>query len=151
MTKQSKRVSPDKNCTSGASRRDFLHAAAGGAALSASGVLMPNLFAADSKQANRKIRMGIVGGRFGLGFFFHEHPNSVVTGVAELRPERLERLSKTYHCDKKYDSMEIMLKEAKDIDAVGIFTEAPNHVRHSIAAMKAGKDVLCAVPAAMNL
>ncbi len=134
------------------SRRNFLQVAGSATAIGAvGGMLMPNLFAADTASAGQKIRMGIVGGRFGLGFYFHEHPNCEVTGVAELRPERLERLSKTYRCDKKYESMEIMLKEAKDIDAVGIFTEAPNHVPHSIAAMKAGKDVLCAVPAAMNL
>ncbi len=119
------------------SRRNFLQVAGSATAVGAGGMLMPSLFAADTASAGQKIRMGIVGGRFGLGFYFHEHPNSVVTGVAELRPERRDRLSKVYGCDKKYDSMEIMLKEAKDIDAVGIFTEAPNHVPHSIAAMKA--------------
>ena len=47
--------------------------------------------------------------------------------------------------------MEIMLKQARDIDAVAVFTEAPNHVRHCLAALHAGKHVICAVPAAMNL
>src|SRR5205823_5722295 len=37
------------------------------------------------------------------------------------------------------------------IDAVAIFTPAPDHVRHVVAALKAGKHVLCAVPAAMSL
>ncbi len=119
--------------------------------MSASNALLPGLFAAGDEKKNRKVRIGIVGGRFGLGFQFHEHPDCTVTGVAELRPERRERLSKVYGCDAKYDSLEVMLKEAKDMDAVGIFTEAPNHVKHSVAALKAGKHVLCAVPAAMNL
>ena len=47
--------------------------------------------------------------------------------------------------------MEIMLKQARDIDAVAIFTEAPNHVPHCVAALNAGKHVICAVPAAQSL
>jgi predicted dehydrogenase len=47
--------------------------------------------------------------------------------------------------------MEIMLREARDIDAVAIFTEAPNHVPHCVAALNAGKHVICAVPAAQTL
>src|SRR5262245_45876741 len=47
--------------------------------------------------------------------------------------------------------MEIMLKQARDIDAVAIFTEAPNHVPHCVAALNAGKHVVCAVPAAVSL
>ncbi|MFI4875194.1 MAG: Gfo/Idh/MocA family protein, partial [Blastopirellula sp. JB062] len=104
-----------------------------------------------AEQSPKKVRVGVVGGRFGLSFQFHEHPLCEVTGVAELRPERLEKLSKVYQCKTQYDSLESMLAKAKDIDAVGIFTEAPNHVRHSVAALNAGKHVLCAVPAAMNL
>ncbi|WP_116344450.1 Gfo/Idh/MocA family protein [Blastopirellula marina] len=129
-------------------RRSFLQST-GGLAASASLVLPATLHAAES--APKQVRVGIVGGRFGLGFQFHEHPLCEVTGVAELRPERLEALSKTYKCKTKYDSLEAMLAQAKDMDAVAIFTEAPNHVRHSVAALNAGKHVLCAVPAAMNL
>lgn len=151
MAKNFCSISPNCSDDAGTSRRNFLQVAGVASAMTAGGVLMPSLYAANSSLAEKKIRIGIVGGRFGLGFQWHEHPNCTVTGVAELRPERRDRLSKVYGCDKKYDSLEVMLKEAKDIDAVGIFTEAPNHVPHSIAAMKAGKHVVCAVPAAMNL
>lgn len=140
-------VSDDHEMT----RRDWLRLAGGAAAVTASGMPLPDPLLADAPPAGRKIRMGIVGGRFGTSFQWHEHPNCVVTGVTDLRPERRERLREVYRCDQAYDSMEIMLKQARDIDAVGIFTEAPNHVRHCIAAMKAGKHVVCAVPAAMTL
>ncbi len=133
------------------SRRRFLQHGAGVAAVSAGGLLNPSLWAADGTQSGRKVRMGIVGGRFGASFYWHEHPNCSVAGVTDLRPERRERLRQVYRCDQSYESMEIMLKQARDIDAVGIFTEAPNHVRHSIAALNAGKHVVCAVPAAMSL
>lgn len=150
MTNQSNSIN-DCSTSSVVSRRDFLHVAGGTTAVTAGDVLLSKLLIADSIKTHRNVRMGIVGGRFGLGFQFHEHPECTVTGVAELRPERRERLSKVYRCDKQYDSMEIMLQKAKDIDAVGIFTEAPNHVPHCIAALKAGKHVLCAVPVAMSL
>lgn len=124
--------------------------AAGTAALAGATLVLPAGVHATESRA-KSIRLGIVGGRFGAGFQFHEHPDCIVAGVAELRPERLARLSKVYKCETKYESLEVMLRDAKDIDAVGIFTEAPNHVPHSIAALNAGKHVLCAVPVAMNL
>ncbi len=131
-----------------ADRRSFLKAAAVGSY----GCLASAPLFAGIAPAAKKIRIGIVGGRFGLGFQWHEHPNCIVAGVTDLRPERRERLKQVYRCDNVYDSMEIMLRQAgSEIDALAIYTEAPNHVKHSVMAMEAGKDVLCAVPAAMNL
>jgi predicted dehydrogenase len=37
------------------------------------------------------------------------------------------------------------------VEAVGVFTPAPDHVRHVLECLAAGKHVLCAVPAAMTL
>ena len=105
----------------------------------------------EEPKPRRKLRMGVVGGNFGAAFQWHQHPDCVVTGVTDLRAERRDVLRKVYKCDQVYDSMEIMLKQARDIDAVAIFTEAPNHVPHCVAALNAGKHVICAVPAAMNL
>jgi len=94
----------------------------------------------------KKLRIGIVGGRFGTSFQFHEHPDCIVEAVSDLRPERREDLMKTYKCSKSYDSLELLVKD-KSIDAVAIFTEGPNHVRHVLECLKHGKHVLCAVPA----
>ena len=104
-----------------------------------------------AEPAERKIRIGIAGGRFGATFYWHEHPQCIVAAVTDLRPERRAYLQKVYRCDRAYESLEVMLKEAKDLDAVGIFTEAPNHVPHCLKALRAGKHVICAVPAAMTL
>ena len=43
-----------------------------------------------------------------------------------------------------------MLKD-RNVEAVGLFTPAPDHVRHAVACLRAGKHVLSAVPAAMTL
>jgi predicted dehydrogenase len=99
---------------------------------------------------DRKLRVGIVGGGFGTSFYFHEHPNSVVEAVADLRPDRRERLQKTYSCPKAYASLTELLKD-RSVEAVGLFTPAPDHARHVLESLAAGKHVLCAVPAAMTI
>jgi predicted dehydrogenase len=93
--------------------------------------------------------MGIVGGGFGCSFQWHEHPDCVVEAVSDLRPERRDRLMKTYKCSKSYDSLAELVKDKK-IDAVAIFTEGPNHVRHVIEVMQHGKHAISAVPASMG-
>lgn len=99
---------------------------------------------------DKKIRMGVVGGNFGCSFQWHEHPNCIVEAVSDLRPERRDALMKTYNCRKSYESLEKLILD-KDVQAVAIFTPPPQHVQHCVAALKAGKHVLCAVPAAMSL
>ncbi|GAA4749582.1 Gfo/Idh/MocA family protein [Flavisolibacter ginsenosidimutans] len=98
----------------------------------------------------KKVRVAIVGGGFGSAFNFHEHPNCIVEAVSDLRQDRREKLMQVYKCSKSYESLEILLKDPK-VEAVFIATPAPDHVRHTIATLNAGKHVLCAVPAAMTL
>ncbi|HPA16195.1 MAG TPA: Gfo/Idh/MocA family oxidoreductase [Verrucomicrobiae bacterium] len=130
-------------------RRHFL--VRGAAALAAAAPsAMPGGACAQSDAPSKKIRVGIVGGRFGAGFQFHEHPGCIVEAVSDLRPERRERLKQVYKCDKAYDSLEELVKDPK-IDAVAVFTPAPDHARHVLLCLDAGKHVLCAVPAAMTL
>jgi predicted dehydrogenase len=126
-------------------RRNFL---AGTAAIT--GISLARMVHAGEPE-EKKIRIGIVGGRFGSTFQFHEHPQCIVAAVTDLRPERRARLQQVYRCETAYESMEVMLHKHRELDAVGIFTEAPNHVPHTLEVLRAGKHVLCAVPAAMTL
>lgn len=98
----------------------------------------------------RKLRVGVVGGRFGTQFYFHEHPQAVVEAVADLRDDRRAALQKTYLCGKAYRSLSELLKD-RNVDAVALFTPAPDHFAHVMEALAAGKHVLCAVPAAMSV
>lgn len=128
-------------------RRDFLHSAAAAGAL----VLMPRFaVAAAAPATERKVRIGIVGGRFGATFQFHEHPNCTVVAVSDLRAARRATLKKAYRCTQSYNSLAELLRDSQ-IEAVFLATPAPDHVAHVIASLKAGKHVLCAVPAAMSL
>jgi predicted dehydrogenase len=100
--------------------------------------------------SDRKVRIGVVGGRFGASFYFHEHPNCKVEAVSDLRKDRREHLMKVYGCSKSHDSLDDLLKDPR-VEAVFLATPAPDHVDHTIASLEAGKHVLCAVPAALEL
>jgi len=123
------------------SRRKFI---TGSAALAGASLLYHPLPA--SPTGSKKIRMGVVGGGFGKSFQWYEHPDCVVEAVSDLRPERKKALMETYQCSKSYPSLEEMVKDSH-IDAVAVFTEGPNHVKHTIECMKHGKHVISAVPA----
>src|SRR6266496_1125942 len=127
-------------------RREFLRATGTATA----GVVLASQYAYAAEPARKKIRMGVVGGNFGNAFFWHEHPDCIVEAVSDLIPARRERLMKTYKCSKAYESLEKLILD-KNIDAVAIFTPAPDHVRHVVATLKAGKHAICAVPAAQTL
>src|SRR5262245_32350703 len=65
-----------------------------------------NLAQSSSPADRKKIRLGVVGGRFGARFQFHEHPDCTVAAVSDLRPERRKKLQEVYRCDQAYDSLE---------------------------------------------
>ncbi len=103
-------------------------------------------FAAPSE---KKLRIGVVGGSFGAGFFFNEHPNCIVEAVSDLRPERREHLMKVYRCAKSYESLDKLLLD-RNVEAVFCATPAPDHLRHVTETLRAGKHVLSAVPAVLG-
>ncbi len=127
-------------------RRTFVRAA--GIAVSAA-VASPHAGYAGEPPTPR-LRLGVIGGRFGTTFQFHEHPQCVVVAVSDLRPERRAALQKVYRCDQAYDSLDQLLQDPR-VEAIFLATPAPDHVRHTLQALRAGKHVLCAVPAAMTL
>lgn len=100
--------------------------------------------------SHNKIRIGVVGGGFGTSFYWHEHPDCVVEAVSDLIPERRARQMQVYGCSKAYASLEELILDPL-VDAVAVFSGAPDHVRHAVASMKAGKHVICAVPACMSV
>ncbi len=130
-------------------RRSFISKVTMGTALLGSA---PYIFSQEQKnrpKSDRIVRMGIVGGRFGASFQWHEHPNSKVTAVCDIRDDRLQHLQKTYQCDTGYKNFHEIIAD-KNVDAVGVFTPAPLHVYMAVKAMKAGKHVISAVPAGIN-
>jgi len=130
-------------------RRTFVASLASGAVgLTAAPMVMAKSKTKKSK-SDKVVRMGIIGGRFGATFYWHEHPHCKVTAVCDIRKDRLEHLKKVYQCDTGYYDFKELIAD-KNVDAVGVFTPAPLHVYMSEEAMKAGKHVISAVPVGMN-
>jgi predicted dehydrogenase len=69
-----------------------------------------------------------------------------IVAVSDLIPDRCAALAKACRCSKTYPSLEELVKDDR-IEAVFIATDAPNHARHAIDALKHGKHVASAVPA----
>lgn len=137
----------------GISRRGFLAGTA--ATLFAAGAVADALDESLVRPAwapasGRKLRIGVVGGGFGLAFHWHEHPNCEVVAVSDLRPDRRAMLQGRYACEKAYDTLEDLVKDP-DIDAVAVFTPAPDHARHTLICFEHGKHVISACPACMTL
>lgn len=132
------------------SRREFL----GESAAWTAGIAMalPTLPAQKSpaEKGGKKVRIGVVGGGFGCAFQWHNHPDCIVEAVSDLRADRRTRLMEVYKCSKAYESLEKLILD-RNVEAVAVFTGAPDHVRHCVACMKAGKHVISAVPAAVSI
>ena len=131
-------------------RRDFLGQTGLSAATLASAISVSAGRAAPT-DSTKKIRIGVVGGGFGTSFYWHEHPNCIVAAVTDLRDDRRRRLRDTYRCDTFYPSLGEMLDKQRDLDAVAVFSGAPDHYRHVETCMKRGLHVISAVPAVMSL
>lgn len=99
--------------------------------------------------APKPVHIGVVGGGFGSCFPWHKHPDCIVEAVADIRPEPRDYIAKLYNCKKVYNTLEELVQDKK-VDAVAVFTEGPNHARHTIEAMKHGKHVISAVPACLG-
>jgi predicted dehydrogenase len=80
---------------------------------------------------------------------FSKYSKTELSAVCDLRKEKVNRIAKETGAKKATTSYEKLLK--MDLDAICIFTPGPLHVRHAIAAMEAGKNVLSAVPTAWTL
>jgi predicted dehydrogenase len=100
--------------------------------------------------SDRVVRMAVVGGGFGTGFHWHEHPNCKVVAVADPISDRRSGLMERYQCETAYETLEEVLAD-DGVEGVAIFSGAPDHARHVCAIMEAGKHPFCAVPACMDL
>ena len=80
-------------------RRGFMKKIAGGAvtaALTSRVTARPRQSVLPGPISEKRVKIGVVGGRFGLSFYWHKHPNSTVTAVCDLREDRLRAMQETF-------------------------------------------------------
>lgn len=99
------------------------------------------------------VRVGIIGcGKIAQVRHIPEYldnPNAKLTGLYDLNLQRAKNLAEKYGC-KSYESIEEMLADP-EIDAVSVCVANHVHAEITIAALKAGKHVLCEKPMATTL
>ncbi|MDA0990562.1 MAG: Gfo/Idh/MocA family oxidoreductase [Verrucomicrobia bacterium] len=98
------------------------------------------------------MKIGVCGvGRFSKSFIelYHAHPCVTEVVLADLLIERAQATAKTLGIKRVLGSLDALC--ASDVDAIAIFTQRHLHAPQAMQALNAGKHVLCAVPAALNL
>jgi predicted dehydrogenase len=102
--------------------------------------------------AASKVRVAIIGLGFGAEFIpiYQRHPNAVMYAVCQRNKEKLKKIGDAFKVDKRYSSYHDVLKDP-DVDFVHINSPIPDHAPMSIAALKAGKHVMCTVPMATTI
>lgn len=99
------------------------------------------------------IRIGIIGcGRISQVRHipeYAENPDAELAGYYDFNKERVDDIIKEYG-GKAYGSYEELLAD-ESIDAVSVCVANQNHEEITVAALKAGKHVLCEKPMAMSL
>jgi len=80
---------------------------------------------------------------------YAENGNVKIAGLFDLNVQRAQELAEKYGA-KAYDSYETMLAD-EGIDAVSVCSSNNSHAEIAIAALKAGKHVLCEKPMATTL
>src|SRR3712207_1489143 len=98
------------------------------------------------------LRVMVVGLGFGYTFakILRDHPDYDLAGVADLNEDTAARVATELGLSRAARTLDDALL-MPDVDAVALFTHAPRHAEHSVRALRAGKHVLCAVPAAISL
>ena len=100
----------------------------------------------------KKLKIGICGtGQFAGSFIplFKAHPMVEEVYTAELLPERRQREAQRFGIQKTFDSLDELIKS--DVDAIVLMTQRWMHAPQAVKALKAGKHVYSAVPAATSM
>lgn len=103
---------------------------------------------------NGKVGFGVIGCRLG-----REHiesallnPAMELNAICDIDKQRMESLAKIHGIDEKNCYTDYLkLIERDDIDAVVVATPDMLHEEQAVAAMKAGKHVLCEKPMALSI
>jgi len=100
----------------------------------------------------RKVRTAIVGLGFGAEFIpIHRlHPHAELVAICQRSQEKLDQVGKAYGVERRYTRYADLLKD-QEIDAVHINSPIPDHAPMAIAALEAGKHVMCTVPMATSV
>src|SRR5687767_386103 len=97
----------------------------------------------------KKVNVAIIGLGFGAEFIpiYQKHPHANLYAICQRNKDKLNKIGDSFKIEKRFTSYSDVLKD-KSVDFVHINSPIPDHAPMSIAALKAGKHVMCTVPMA---
>jgi len=107
---------------------------------------------ATARFSDRPVRIAVVGLGFGAEFIpIHQrHPHVELTAICQRSRDKLDQVGKAFGVERRYTSYADVLRDS-EVDAVHINSPIPDHAPMSIAALEAGKHVMCTVPMATSV
>jgi predicted dehydrogenase len=101
---------------------------------------------------DKPVNVAIIGLGFGAEFIpiYQHHPQANIYAICQRNQEKLDRIGDAFGVATRYTRFEDVLADP-NVDFVHINSPIPDHGWMSIAALKAGKHVLCTVPMATTI
>jgi len=101
---------------------------------------------------HKKVNVAIIGLGFGAEFIpiYQKHPSANMYAVCQRNTEKMKTVADHFKVGQQYAKYEDVLKDPK-VDFVHINSPIPDHAPMSLAALKAGKHVMCTVPMATTI
>ncbi|HZZ73158.1 MAG TPA: Gfo/Idh/MocA family oxidoreductase [Pirellulales bacterium] len=100
----------------------------------------------------KKLNVAMIGLGFGAEFIpiYQSHPAGNVYAICQRNAEKLHQIGDHFQIEKRYTNYEDVLRDPQ-VDFVHINSPIPDHAPMSLAALRAGKHVLCTVPMATTI
>ena len=100
----------------------------------------------------KPVNVAMVGLGFGAEFIpiYQRHPNANVHAICRRNVDEMNKVGDQFSVAKRYTEFEQVLADP-EVDFVHINSPIPDHGWMSIAALKAGKHVMCTVPMATTI
>lgn len=100
----------------------------------------------------KPVNVAMVGLGFGSEFIpiYQRHPNAKVHAICRRNVDEMNKVGDQFGIAKRYTEFEQVLADP-EVDFVHINSPIPDHGWMSIAALKAGKHVMCTVPMATTI
>lgn len=101
---------------------------------------------------SKQVNVAIIGLGFGAEFIpiYRAHPQANMYAICQRNVEKMNKIGDHFQIDKRYTQYDDVLADP-EVDFVHINSPIPDHAPMSIAALKAGKHVMCTVPMATTV
>ena len=106
----------------------------------------------DKKMSDKKMNVSIIGLGFGAEFIpiYQAHANAEIHSICQRTESKLNEIGDQFNIERRHTSYDEVLSDP-EVDFVHINSPIPDHAPMSIAALKAGKHVMCTVPMATTV